>query len=421
MMEAKNNNGGKVIGHIVILDIRKATEESIDSIRSIGNVAMLIYSSETIPLIHRLKNIGNLASSIELSADVEIKTFTGETILSGDFFKQQTATQCLFLTGQITVHPDIPPEEIESGAGELILIGQLLCPEHLVGVIQSKMKTRTGGIETYTYTPSSQLTMGTLALDDNYLHSLDDDTELVVIGDLRLLQTLSNDLLAQKVKRIQVLGKVVCREENASTLSARLDRSTGTPKITTIPTGFELVENPIVLNAAVLTSLPSRKIFCTKEVLIDRDVTPEALDSHLEVLVSQGGIICPEALKGAISQKCNMLQTEAVFYEGELWLVDDELTIPTSRFSYLQGVATVLVNGELTFAPDIEPQVLIDHVAKIHNFGEIYCTPEQMGAVQSLLGRNEGELIESTQTETDADDEEKPKTDMIGNVGYLAL
>ena len=112
--------------------------------------------------------------------------------------------------------------------------------------------------------------------------------------------------------------------------------------------------------------------------------------------------------------KCDLMQTRSVFYEAELWLVEDESELVPSRFDYLEGRATLVVTGELAISPDVEPRVLAERLAKVHNLGEIYCTREQMGAIQVRLGLSKGELLEST---LNFDTEEGG----IGNVGYLAL
>lgn len=408
-METKNTEHGKVIGNISVLDIRKATEESTASIRRIGNVGTLIYSPETIGFIPRL-NMGNLGTSIEAPADAKI--VSGQIVFGPDYFKHQVEPLSMLVSGQLIVHPDVPAEDIEKGLRELVVTGRLICPEHLEGAIQAKLRNFIGQIQTYTQ--SSRTTIGTLILDENYLRSLEDGAEIAVIGNLNLPKVLPNDLLAQKIRRIQVTGRLVCREENAQTLFACLDDKMSTPRTTIIPEGFELVEKPLVIDTDLLEALPARKLYCTNMVQIARNVTSEALDSRLEALVVKDIVVCPASLKEVISRKCNMLETEVVFYEGELWLVDDKLTLLKSHFDYLKDKPTLVVNGKLTIAPDIDPQMLVERLAKIHNFGKILCTPDKMGAIQSLLGINDGKL----QTE---EEREEQGEEGIGNVGHLAL
>jgi len=171
----------------------------------------------------------------------------------------------------------------------------------------------------------------------------------------------------------------------------------------------------------LLGALPVRKLYCTDRVQVDRGVDSDALDSGLEALVAKDIVVCPEALKGVLYRKCNVLETQAVFYEGELWLVDDELTLSPSRFDHLEGEATLIVFGEVTVAPDVDPAVLGERLAKVHNFGIIRCTPEEMGAIQARLGVSEGELVDSTLAEEAGEEADEGTDVMVGNVGYLKL
>jgi hypothetical protein len=144
------------------------------------------------------------------------------------------------------------------------------------------------------------------------------------------------------------------------------------------------------------------------------------LDDRLEALVVKDMVICPEALKGVIARKCNMLETKVAFYEGELWLVEDEDTLLSFRFDYLEGEATLVVFGELTIAPDVDPKLLVERLVRVHNLGRICCTREQMAVLQARLGLREGRLVDSAAIETA--DEDLAEEDMaMGNVGYLKL
>lgn len=406
-METKDSEGaGKVIGNVGVLDLRRATEASIAEISRIGNVGTMLYSPETAILVTRL-NVGNVGSTTEVSADA--KMITGEVVFNSEYFKGQEAQLDLVVTGQLVVYPDVPAEDIEQGLGELHVVGQLVCPEHLAGILQSKTKNLVG--QSIIYASSGQLIVGRLVLDENYLHSLEDDSELVVIGSLRLPHVLPNDLLEQKIQNIQVSGTVRCHEANVRAILARMvDKSA---KITTIPAGFELVDSPLVLNSALLESLPAKHLYCIDRVQIDPEVDSPVLDERLEVLISEDVVICPVKLRSVLARKCNLLETQAIFYEGELWLVDAEFDLTASRFDYLEGKATLVVLGELTIDPEIDPKVLVDRLAKVHNFGEIRCTSKQLGAIQARLGVSDGELQDTTRADT-ADEG-------VGNVGYLAI
>jgi hypothetical protein len=117
-----------------------------------------------------------------------------------------------------------------------------------------------------------------------------------------------------------------------------------------------------------------------------------------------------------VARKCDLLQTQAVFHAGEVWLIDEPTTLVAARFDYLEGKATLVVRDQLGIAPDLEPKVLADRLDKVHNLDCIRCTPAQMAALQARLGLNQGDFEDSTRP-AEAD-EDVPG---IGNVGVLRL
>ena len=405
-MGAKTTTQGKVIGNVGVLDLRKATEASIAEISRIGNVGSVLYSPETAALAARL-NLSNVGSFIEVPADA--KVITGQVQFSREYFEAQATPLHLVVMGQLVVHPDVTAEEIENGVATLSIIGQLICPESLLGLLQSKTRHLMG--ETIAYHPFSRIVVGRLVLDEHYLRSLDDASKLVVIGSLDLPQVLPNELLEQKIQQLRVIGGIKCHEENASALLARLANQPA--KVTTIPTGFQRVDRPLTLDNTLLESLPAKRLYCTTWVQVDPKVDPALLEARLEALISEELVMCPVELKRVLTRKCDLLKTRVVFYEGELWLVTGEVELTPSRFDYLEGQATLVVLGELTIDPAIDPKVLASRLAQVHNLGEIRCTPEQKGAIQARLGLSEGELLDSTAPE--------PSDEGMENVGYLAL
>jgi hypothetical protein len=406
IMEAQKQEQGKIIHDVGLLDLRKATEESIAGISRIQDVGMVLYSAETAGLVGRL-SMGDVGASMEATQDARL--LTGQVLLTSDSLKSQAAPAELLVTGQVVVGLDVSAEEIEKGLDKLTIVGQLICPEHLLGVVQSRLPRFTGQV--VAYSSSTQLTVGRLILDENTLSALDDASKLTVVGSLRLPQVLPNDQLKQKIESLHIVGSIRCHEENVQVILDRLtDKSV---KVTTIPTGFELVERPLLLDNNLLESLPSAKLYCTDRVRVDPEVDPTLLDERLEAVITQNTVICPAELRSVMAGKCNLLETQAIFYDGELWLVDGEDDLVASRFDYLEGQATLVVVGELTIDSEVAPRMLADRLAKVHNLGVIRCTAEQRGAIQARLGLSEGVLKDSTQVQA-------PEHG-IGDVGYLVL
>ena len=246
------------------------------------------------------------------------------------------------------------------------------------------------------------------------LTGLEDGAELVILGSLRLPEVLPGELLEQKLAQLHVTGGIRVHQANAELIQARL--ANGARKMTIIPEGHALVANPLVLDDMVLSALPSPKLYCLERVVVDHSASPDLLDERVEQIVAKDVLLCPATLKGVMSRKFNILETRAIFYEGELWLVDGSEQFSASRFEYLDGKATLVVTGALALDEDVEPGVLANRLAKVHNMGAIKCTPEQRGAIQARLGLNEGAIGAG-------EEEEGPEEGAryLGNVNHLVL
>ena len=153
------------------------------------------------------------------------------------------------------------------------------------------------------------------------------------------------------------------------------------------------------------------------------EVSAEILDQNLEALISDERVLCPAKLKEVILRKCDWLKTSIALYNGELWVIEDARDLPGYAFDHLDGVATLVVFGELKLDPQIPPEILVEKLDKVHNMGSISCTPEQMGAIQSILGVSEGRLSDSTKPPKQKKDkhEDDIVKDAYINANYVRL
>lgn len=162
-------------------------------------------------------------------------------------------------------------------------------------------------------------------------------------------------------------------------------------------------------------------MYCTERVLVYEDVEPDMLDGALGGLVSREMVLCPTSLNTVFTQKCDTLTTKVHFYEGSLWLVENEMILRPARFAYLQGSASLCVIGSVEIAADVDPQILFERLAGVYNWGEISCRPEQMDAIEAKMVVNEGELADSTPKEEDNQEEDKEDGTYKINVGNFKL
>jgi hypothetical protein len=407
-MDKERMEPGTVIGNVNVLDLTRATEESVAPIKRIGNVNVLLYSRETAPLVSRLA-VGNLNVAVEVQAAPRV-TF-GTLVMSKESIREGSEPVDHVVVGEVLVEPDVTAADLERALASLVVVGQVICPEPVMATLQAKTKQLVG--QSLAYSTRGRLMKGSVTLDEGLLAGLADGTELVVLGSLRVPKVLPAELLERKIARLQVLGSVRCPEENAAAVRARL--SNGSGRMVVVPAGYVLVEKPLVLDGALLEVLPGSRLYCLEAVQIEADVEASRLDACLEQLVARNLVLCPAALRGVLARKCNLLETKAVFYEGTLWLVDGEERLAASRFDYLEGKATLVVEGELTIDADVQPKVLAERLVKVHNLGSIACTTEQRGALEARLGLKEGEI-------TDSSEVEKVKGERtIGNVNHLVL
>lgn len=400
---------GTAIGNVNILDIRAATPETVASIAKMGNVNILIHSRETAPLIPKLST-GNINVSVEAPPDAQV--VTGQVAVTREYLAAQDQPPFLIICGQVLVKPEVTAEDVKAGLAGLVVVGQILCPEPVLGAIQSKTTQLMG--QSTAYPASGQLIMGSLTMDEAFLKGLEEGSELVILGSLRLPEVLPNKLLEQKIARLYVNGGIRVHAANAEYIQATL--ANGSRKMTIIPEGYALVSKPLVLDDTVLATLPSPNLYCLERVQVDREASAELLDGQLDKVIAKDLLFCPAALKGIMSHKCNLLETRAIFYEGELWLVDGGEQLSASRFEYLEGKATLVVTGALSIDDDVEPGVLASRLAKVHNMGAIKCTSQQRGAIQARLGMNEGVIGAGEKEEEPAEGAR-----YLGNVNHLVL
>jgi len=402
---------GKTIGNVNILDVRKATEEAIADIKKIGNINVLLYSASTASYISRL-NLGNVNISLEAPEEGETRTIMGHLRLTPNALSGEGEPGFYVVMGHVIVEKGSDVDAMNAslaGMSGLVVMGHVFCPESLSSLIQQKIKQQMGHF--IPYPDDATLVGGTLELTAGFLEQLEGPTGFVVIGSLRAIEEIPETLMP-KAEYFQVRGSVLCAEKNAEAVRARLRG--GTSEMTIVPSGYRFHEGDLTLDATTLASLAGAKLFCTGNVRFGEDVTAEAIEAGLAGLRGLGLIVCPEALQDAVKTKLDLVADRVIFYAGQLWLFDQDHTLHASRFDYTEGKITALVTGDLRIAPDVEPDVLADRLLAIHNFGDIRCAPEQMGAIEARLGIHEGALCDSTP-------EEQDEECGIGNANILAL
>ena len=400
-------SAGRIIGAVGVLDLRRATPDSVEGIARIDSLGVLVFSRETASLAG-LIDLGDVGSMLEISPDVDLQMMNGHLVFNKDFFKNRSRPAYLLLNGHLRVSPDLEADDIEAGLMGLLMNGHILCPDHLVGVVQSKIVQLNGHLQSYP--PESRLAMGRVTLDESFLEALADGSTLTVAGRLSVPRVISNDLIRRKLAGLRLVGRLRCHEENATTLSGLLSDQGGQVTTRVIPAGFELVESPLAIDRSLIASQPPRKIHCTDLIQVVPGVDAADLDRAIDALATEDLLLCPASLRDVVARKCDPLESRAIYHEGELWLVDGEATLTSSRLDYLEAGTSLVVTGELAIDGDVDPARLYETFDCVHNLGEISCTASQRSALEARLGISDGEFTDTSDVRHAG-----------GNMGYLTL
>jgi uncharacterized membrane-anchored protein len=401
------------IGNVNILDLQNATEESVASVHSIGNVNLIFHNRKTAGLIMHIR-MGNINGMVEIPENVSVIQRQGQSTLNRGFFKSLNSPTVLVVMGQVIVETDVLAGDINDNFKGMVVLGQILYPESLAGIIEGHTLKLLGDGSAYTSLVTT--VMGDLELTPSYLNGLADGAELAVLGNLYIKKVVDNDQLRKKLSRLYALGTIVYHDENAAAIRAVLVKNPG--HMDTIPTGFELLDRPLNLDAEMVSILPSKKLYCKERVVISEDVTPQVLDGALESITCKQLLIAPAGLKASLAVKTNLFDTKAIFYSGKLWLVEDSLELTAARMDTINDPVTLVVTGEVSIDADVPVEKLEKKILKLHNFGSITGSAAQIAALESRLGMHEGQLAETSNKD---EGEDEPESGEIGNVNYLAL
>ena len=406
-----NEEQGVSYGNVGVLDIRAADEAALRGITRIGNLGVLVHGPDTAALVNTL-SVGNLGCTIK--APPHYKLEMAPVRFDAKALRDRSEPLGMIIMGPVTVDTDVSAEDIEQCIERLFIMGPVICPDNVAAALRSKTRQQEGSFATYPAGAKLVSISRSLKLDHDALAALEDHTALHV-RRLIVPEGLSGDLLKLKIQWLSVSGRVLCYEDDAPLLRSLM--SDPSARFTLLPAGFKLIERALTIDSTFLRFSATPKMYVDGRVTVDPAVTAEEIDRNLQELRCAGMILAPATLRDSLAPKCDLERGKVLFYDGTLWLEEDSTELTTERFAYLDGVATLLVEGVVTIHEAVDPALLMERLAKVHNSGAIRCTPPQMGALQARMDRNEGALVDSTA----AKKHKKTSAGRIGNIDFLAL
>ncbi|MDI6618090.1 MAG: hypothetical protein QME45_05360 [Clostridiales bacterium] len=394
---------GKKISNIGVLDLTSTTEENINQIESIENVGALVYSSSTATLATKIP-ITNLGMSDEIPENCKI--IQGQIELNKNYFENIKEPIAMYISGQIIIKPDVTADNIEKGIGFLDVNGQLICPEKLAGILQSKCKNINGKV--LTYDSSYSVNIGKISINDSFLQSINDSSSLALIGKVNFIDDIDTALFEKKVSNIDIVGAVSIKEEYLNMFNKKMHIRDGC-HVETIPLGYTYIGEDLHLNSISIKRFKNARLYISGMLEFDRDITGEMLKGRIDSIKAKDIIVCSRDLTEAVFDLCKDVTTIIADYSGKACVIDGEHRLTQSELKYAKEDITYIVQGSLTIDKDITPDLFLQKVEHIDNLGEIICSSEMYGLVQSKLRISSGEISDGTQNDEDS------------NIGYLKL
>ncbi len=395
------------INNIGVLDIRSATEQTIGEIGKIGNVGTVISSPETSHLLSKV-SIGNMGSSVVLTKDYEM--FTGKLELTPEYLGKLSKPLYLYVTGKIFIRENVLIEDIEKGIGGLIITGKIICPEKLTPIVQSKIVNQTGKF--VSYSNNSSFISGPCVLTDAFLRSLKPSSNLFIDGKLKVVGNIDKQLIEEKLDKVEASGKIIIDEQYSEIMNRKIK---GAAKCEIMPQGCLYLEDELVIDSVSIKKFSNAKLYTDLMITFKDDVRPEMLQTRISSIKTTGVIVCGEELRESIVNICEGFSTTVLYHSGKHIMVEDEYELDSSELEFSEGKVTIMVMGELTIGTDVAPELLLEKVEFIDNFGEITADPRQIGAIKNKLRTNKGEIINNKKVENTDDDV------LLSNAGYLKL
>ncbi len=405
----------RIIKNVGILDLRTTKDESILDIARVENVGLVIYSPETAHIMSML-NFVNLGTSVETTGDFHM--LTGQITLRGADFRNYKEPVNLLITGQVIIKEDMEPEDVEKGIANLIVTGQIICPEKVAPAIHSKLLNMTG--QTMTYTSGAKVVIGKLKIDHNLLKSLESPASFSVIGKVDVTSEFPPALLDEKIDSLEVMGKVITREEYMEVLYRKLKNS-AMAKIQGIPRGYVLVDRQLIIDSISIRKFGGDKLYALGEILIQPDVTPQMMKEYISSMRIEKRVICPENLKEAVLDLSDEPSPELITYTGKLIIIDGEHILTPEELEYASDRLTYIIKGSMEIDSEVDPKIMMSKIEYIDNFGEIRANTKQYGVLQLILRTKKGEIRRTDKYDMPHGSEAVEEFREMGNIGSLKL
>lgn len=405
---------GTVIKEVAFLDLTEASEETLEEITAIENVAFMVYNEKFERFMPKI-SFHHIASSVKIPG--KFTMINGKLEIDKKFADGAKEPIFYIVNGKMTVKPDVTAEMIDQAISGLVLNGKIYCPERTQAALQQKMNQENGKM--IAYMDDAMLETGKLTFNNDYLRQLKPKTNLAVVGEAHLLEELDASLFDEKINQLQLLSRTVSLESNRDLMSGKLNGSPS--KIITVPKDFTYITRDLHLDSDELARYEQAKLYATGSIYIEESVTKEEIRNHVADLKTEKVIYCKSEIKSEILKKCDP-SVEVISYPGTLRVIDGEYKLTKPELEYTEGKMTLIIHGVLDVDQKVDPKDLYEKVERIDLYGVVTGNADQCGVLQTKLKVNKGVVDNKEEKEGDQPDlNENPDDTYISNVSLLRL
>ncbi|NMD12157.1 MAG: hypothetical protein GYA77_01265 [Candidatus Cloacimonetes bacterium] len=378
-----------LIQNVGILDARKATLEQIREIAKLNNVGCLVVNSTCKADLLKVDML-NVGKMLEL--DDDYKLHTGPLEISRQMLEDSPAPLKLCVVGPLSIECDVNPELLLQKISGLCLIGPASIPKALHGAFMSAVKDQVGPISTLSCDGGNTLNrVGKLTITNNYLESLDDNSELNLAGSLELMEEVDPQLFTRKIARIKVVGSVECALKHEEMLRKVLVTPQGT-EVRIIRADFHYVPGGTQLDTFTIMTFGKKTISCPGLLILDEEFN-EVIVREQDIRFEAGTLYFPKTVMKEMAARLSPGSRGIPYEPGKLALVTSEQNMTQVRLETLPDNSLLLVNGILEFDDDIDPEMLTAKIGCLDNYGEITASKDIASILQGKLRRDEGSIV----------------------------
>lgn len=370
----------KIFRNIGLLDLRKATEETLKEIGKIESIGMLVYSEKQMAAISHIKQV-NVGLAMPLPEGVEFVVQNGKYDLTRTILQSLPSQVVVMVNGKVTVDP-IGDTALLDKIYRMTVNGKLVIQEGDYAALAPRIQIN--GVS-MVYSADETFVEGTFELNDVNLYGLAEGSQLFV-DTISALEAFDEGLFDETIKSIRVSRYLVASQHVIRKLARKISNYLEIEKYI-VPDGFAYYES-LKLDDMQLEQLKSDQLFIRSslDILCSADALKQKVKQIIAREVSVSQAVYSE-IKGILEQvsQVKILDPSAVKNMSHLVLSD----------YYFKDIASLKMTnyGKLEIDASVSVELLDEKLARLDNYGVVTCPEHLYSKVMQRTKSNFGKII----------------------------